>query len=117
MDGFGIGFGFTVSLVLISAIREVLGSGTVLGYKIFSGAEFSECAKLGAYQPMSVMIMAPGAFLVLGLLLGLFNFINRKKIESEQDELKEFSADIMKKEEEKIQKQKEKKKKKKEKEG
>ena len=63
MDGLGTGLGFTWAIVLISAIREVLGSGTLLGYSLGGG-----------YQPASVMIMAPGAFIVLGLLLGFFQW-------------------------------------------
>lgn len=63
IDGIGMGMGFTVALVIISAIREAVGCGTILGIRI------SE-----TYQPASIMIMAPGAFLVLGLLLAFFNY-------------------------------------------
>ncbi|OHC04111.1 MAG: electron transport complex subunit RsxE, partial [Planctomycetes bacterium RIFCSPHIGHO2_12_39_6] len=63
LDGAGLGLGWTLSLCLISSIRELLGEGTLFGLKI------SE-----TYQPASVMIMAPGAFIVLGLLLGFFNW-------------------------------------------
>ncbi|KXK33650.1 MAG: electron transport complex protein [Candidatus Brocadia sinica] len=59
LDGAGLGVGWTLSLCLVSVIREVLGAGTIFGLKV------SE-----SYQPASVMIMAPGAFIVLGLLLG-----------------------------------------------
>ncbi|HHT9105076.1 MAG TPA: electron transport complex subunit RsxE [Candidatus Wujingus californicus] len=76
LDGAGLGLGWTLSLCLISSIRELLGEGTLFGLKI------SE-----TYQPASVMIMAPGAFIVLGLLLGFFNW--RKLIKSEKS-MKEF---------------------------
>jgi electron transport complex protein RnfE len=63
IDGLGMGLGFTIALVTLSAIREVVGVGTIFGIKI------SE-----SYEPASVMIMAPGAFLGLGLLLAYFNW-------------------------------------------
>jgi len=62
VDALGMGLGFTWAILLVGAIREVLGSGTLLGYS------------LGGFRPASVMIMAPGAFIVLGLLLGFFQW-------------------------------------------
>lgn len=76
LDGAGLGLGWTLSLCLISSIRELLGEGTLFGLKI------SE-----TYQPASVMIMAPGAFIVLGLLLGLFNW---RKLRNSEKSMKEF---------------------------
>ncbi len=70
LDGAGLGIGWTMSLCLVSSLREMLGSGTLFGLKI------SE-----TYQPASVMIMAPGAFIVLGLLLGFFNWRKLRKSE------------------------------------
>lgn len=61
-DGLGMGFGFTFALVLISVIREILGSGTIWGIPLFL-----------SYEPALIMIFAPGAFLVLAFLIGLFN--------------------------------------------
>lgn len=71
LDGAGIGLGWTLSLCIVSSIREILGSGTLFGLKM------SE-----SYQPASVMIMAPGAFIVLGLLLGFFNWRKLRKSEN-----------------------------------
>ena len=68
LDGAGIGLGFTLALLLVSAIREILGNGTFWGIKI---AEH--------FEPASIMIQAPGAFIVLGLLLGFFNWIRQRK--------------------------------------
>ncbi len=68
-DGLGMGVGFTLALILISAIREVLGNGTFLGYSVFGAG----------YEPAIVMILAPGAFLTMGLLIGLMNHLGRKK--------------------------------------
>jgi len=68
-DALGMGAGFTLALALIASIRETLGNGTVLGYPV-----------LGAhYDPAVVMILAPGAFLTLGLLIGLMNHLGRKR--------------------------------------
>ncbi len=61
LDGLGIGLGFTLSLTLIGAVREMLGSGSVFGYKFITG------------DGMIAFVLAPGAFLVLGYLMALFN--------------------------------------------
>jgi len=68
LDACGIGIGFTLALMVVAVIREVLGAGTIWGLPIASG-----------YEPASVLIMAPGAFLVLGLLLGFFNWIKLRR--------------------------------------
>jgi electron transport complex, RnfABCDGE type, E subunit len=66
LDGVGMGLGFTLSLTVIGAIRELLGSWTIFGQKL-----------VGA-DGMLVFILAPGAFIVLGYLMMLFNRINKK---------------------------------------
>ncbi len=63
IDGLGMGLGFTVSLVLIGAIRELLGNGTIFNVSIMGPS----------YLPLLLMILPPGAFIVLGILLGLMN--------------------------------------------
>jgi electron transport complex protein RnfE len=67
-DGVGMGVGFTLALILISAIREFLGAGQILGHTIFS-----------RFEPAFVLAMPSGALLVIGLLLGLFNVIKGRK--------------------------------------
>ncbi|MDD5116636.1 MAG: electron transport complex subunit RsxE [Candidatus Omnitrophica bacterium] len=67
-DGLGMGVGFTLALILISAIREVLGSGKILGHTLVNG-----------FEPVFVFGMPSGALLVIGLLLGLFNLIKNRK--------------------------------------
>jgi electron transport complex protein RnfE len=67
-DALGMGAGFTLALTLIASIREALGNGTILGYPVF-GVHF---------DPAVVMILAPGAFLTIGLLIGLINHLGRK---------------------------------------
>ena len=67
-DGLGIGLGFTLSLMLISAIREVLGYGTILGMQVM----------WDKFEPFTFMVEAPGAFVCLGLVLGLINLVPKK---------------------------------------
>ncbi len=68
LDGFGMGFGFTLALVVIGGIREVLGAGQFLGMNVM----------WASYKPMLVAILAPGAFIVMGLLMGLMNLKKKK---------------------------------------
>ena len=67
-DGLGIGLGFTLSLTVIGLIRELLGSGTLFGLHLWNG------------DGILVFILAPGAFLVLGLLMALFNKLTQGRI-------------------------------------
>jgi len=67
-DGLGMGIGFTLALILISAIREFLGSGQILGHTLFQG-----------FEPVFVFGMPSGALLVIGLLLGFFNLLKNRK--------------------------------------
>ena len=67
LDGIGIGIGFTLSLTVIGIIREVLGSGSVFGLKFIPG------------DGVLAFVMAPGAFIVLGYLMVLFNKYLAKK--------------------------------------
>ena len=67
-DGFGIGIGFTLSLVSIGALREVFGNGTFFGMSVFGPS----------YQPFIFMVEAPGAFVCLGLMLSLMNLAGNK---------------------------------------
>jgi electron transport complex protein RnfE len=73
LDGIGIGIGFTLAICLVAAVREVLGSGTIWGYPWWP------VSWKVRYEPAAILIQAPGAFLVLGLLLGLFNWLRGKQ--------------------------------------
>lgn len=68
-DALGMGIGFTLALTLISSIREILGTGSILGIKI-----------LGSYSPALIMILPPGAFLTLGSLIAIVNYLQQKRI-------------------------------------
>ena len=74
MDGLGMGAGFTLALMIISFIRELLGTGKFLGITITS--HFSPG---GTIEPMAVMIMAPGAFIVIALIMGFLKMRQNKK--------------------------------------
>ena len=67
-DGIGIGLGFTLALVLLGAIREVMGAGTIFGATLFPETYGS-----------LIFILPPGAFMVLGFLIALFNVLTKKK--------------------------------------
>jgi electron transport complex protein RnfE len=69
LDGLGAGVGYAMALCLIATIREALGNGTIWGYK------WLPTSLPVAYVPASILIQAPGAFLVLGLLLATFNWL------------------------------------------
>lgn len=67
-DGLGMGLGFTFSLTILGIIRELLGAGTIFGFQVMPQA----------FKPAVIMILPPGAFLTLGLLLGLLNKLTAK---------------------------------------
>ena len=69
-DGLGMGLGFTLAITVLSAIRELLGSGTLFGVSLLGGS----------FQPMAIMTAPPGGFIALGILLAIVNAMtNRKK--------------------------------------
>ncbi|MDF1553267.1 MAG: electron transport complex subunit E [Deferrisomatales bacterium] len=68
-DALGMGLGFTLSLTLLGSVREVLGGGTWFGLELFGAG----------YQPLIVMVLPPGAFLTLGLLLAGMNALSRRR--------------------------------------
>lgn len=65
-DGIGMGLGFTIGLTIIGAIRELLGNGSIFGVSI------------PGYEPMAFFIRAPGAFLVLAVLIAIMNAVGIK---------------------------------------
>ena len=70
-DGLGMGLGFTIGLTLIGMFRELIGAGTLFGIQVMPSA----------YEPVNIFIMAPGAFLVLAMLVAVQNRIKRQKSE------------------------------------
>lgn len=67
-DAVGMGVGFILALLLISAIREVVGAGTFFGYTLIKG-----------YEPVFLLVLPSGALLVIGLLMGFFNTLKQRK--------------------------------------
>lgn len=66
-DGLGMGLGFTVALVIIGSVRELLGAGSIFGF-----------ALPGGFEPIAFFVRAPGAFLVLAVLVAIMNAIGIK---------------------------------------
>ena len=67
-DGLGMGVGFSIALIIISAIREILGMGTILGLPVLDRAE-----------PALFFILAPGALFTVGILIAFSNYFKKKK--------------------------------------
>jgi len=68
-DGIGMGLGFTLALFVLGSVREILGNGSIFGTAILGAS----------YKPALIMILPPGGFLALGLLLALYNSYTLKK--------------------------------------
>ena len=74
-DAVGMAVGFVIALFALGAVREVLGNGSLFGYSLF-GPNF---------EPWVVMILPPGGFLMLGLLLLFFNWVKEVRERAEAD--------------------------------
>jgi len=68
VDGVSVGLGFTLALVILGGVRELLGNGSIFGASIFGDS----------YMPLIVMILPPGAFIALGFIIAFFNKIENK---------------------------------------
>jgi Na+-translocating ferredoxin:NAD+ oxidoreductase subunit E len=66
-DGIGRGAGFTIALVAISAVRELLGKGTILDIPVLFGS-----------KPLLIMVLPAGGFIAAGILMALFNYLDNK---------------------------------------
>lgn len=71
LDALGMGLGFTLSLCLIGAIRELLGMGSIFGYPILPTS----------FQSISIMILPAGAFITLGFIIATINWFKARKRE------------------------------------
>jgi len=69
LDGLGMGVGFTLALMLLGVIRELLGNGSLLGYPVLGTG----------FEPVLIMILPPGAFLTIGFVLAFFNWLESKR--------------------------------------
>ncbi len=73
-DALGQSIGFGLALASIAAVREILGTGMLLGFRVLPAA----------WPDWVIMVLPPGAFITLGLLLGLMNWIDLKKAEAKK---------------------------------
>lgn len=71
-DGVGMGLGFTIALLILGTIREILGSGTLLGISLFGGV-----------APLSIMAQPAGGFLCLGFVIAAVQWLTNRKKEDE----------------------------------
>lgn len=71
-DGLGMGLGFTLALMVLGTIRELFGAGSIFGFQIMPDI----------YEPITIFVLAPGAFLVLGLMFATFNHFKNKSKEA-----------------------------------
>ncbi len=72
-DALGMGVGFTLALVIIAALREMVGSGTLFGLTLVKG-----------FEPAAMFVLAPGALLTMGLLIGLVNYWHLRRKDGRQ---------------------------------
>lgn len=75
-DGLGMGVGFTIAMLVISVIRELFGNGTILGFSVFGAG----------YNPALIMILPPGAFILIGYMMGGIKMYLERKEERKKAE-------------------------------
>jgi electron transport complex protein RnfE len=71
-DAAGMAVGFAMALIMLGAIREILGSGTLFGIDLFGPS----------FEPWVIMILPPGGFITLGLLLGVFATVKERRLQA-----------------------------------
>ena len=85
-DGIGMGLGFTVGLTLIGMFRELVGKGCVFGFQILGDGNRLQSSSgivkgignvLSLYTPITIFVLAPGAFIALGYLIALINGLKK----------------------------------------
>ncbi len=75
IDGLAMGIGYTLALLLISAVREILGAGTIAGISLFGES----------FKPMIIAILPPGGFIILGCLIAMVNKVIHKLEEKKEE--------------------------------
>ena len=76
LDGIGNGLGYSLILIIVATVRELLGSGSLLGYQIFSLV-----SEGGWYMPNGLMLLAPSAFIIIGLTIWVIRALNPDQVE------------------------------------
>ena len=78
VDGFGMGAGFALAMLLIGVIRELFGSGTIFNIQIMGAS----------YDPALIMVLPPGGFILIGLMIGFFNLLTEYQEKARAAKLK-----------------------------
>lgn len=81
-DGLGMGLGFTLALVLLGTVREILGAGTLFGFRVMPTS----------YKPALIMILAPGAFFALGIIMAIINAVQIYKTKEANSRLANYDC-------------------------
>lgn len=69
IDGLAMGLGYTVAIAVLGAIREIIGAGSIWGISLFGES----------FQPAAIFVAPPGAFILLGILIALYNIFIKKR--------------------------------------
>lgn len=75
VDGISMGVGFTIVLIIMGGIRELLGNGTFLNFPVLS--------RFPGFEPVLMMILSPGGFLIIGILMGLISWYKSERMKSQ----------------------------------
>ena len=84
LDGLGNGLGYSLILLIVGTIRELFGAGTLLGFPVLAPA-----AEGGWFEPLGVMLLAPSAFFILGLLIWVIRSLRAEQVEPDEFALAE----------------------------
>lgn len=82
LDGIGNGLGYSVILIIVATVRELFGSGSLLGYQILTPV-----ADGGWYMPNGLMLLAPSAFIIIGLTIWAIRAFNPEQVEKPDFEI------------------------------
>lgn len=84
LDGLGNGLGYSLILILVAVVRELFGSGSLLGYQILPTV-----SEGGWYQPNGLMLLAPSAFIIIGLIIWAIRALNPEQVEEPDFEMQD----------------------------
>ncbi len=84
LDGLGNGLGYSLILILVAIVRELFGSGSLLGYQILPIV-----SEGGWYQPNGLMLLAPSAFIIIGLIIWAIRALNPEQVEEPDFEMQD----------------------------
>tara|TARA_R110002072_G_scaffold216658_1_gene374081 strand:- start:38882 stop:39544 length:663 start_codon:yes stop_codon:yes gene_type:complete len=88
MDGIGNGLGYSVVLIVVGTLRELFGSGTLLGFTILPTV-----ANGGWYQPNGLMLLAPSAFFIIGFFIWILRNKYSEQVEKDEFEMMPHTAE------------------------